>query len=105
MSTKNFRLEYYIVPNQIESDGVLITTYGVQITKKQRKNGVVLTETKTIKNICMSEQQIQKLTNLLAENLVTPITLKDIIDDLVEEQKLNTPTEQMLLDNFAAANY
>lgn len=101
MSTKKFRLEYYMVENQIETDSILVTTYGVEIMKKQRKNGVVLTETKTVKNVCISAEQIRRLIDLLAQNLVTPVTLKDIIDDLVEEQKINTPKEQMILDNFA----
>ncbi|GHV16280.1 hypothetical protein FACS189425_00260 [Clostridia bacterium] len=102
MSTGKFRLEYYITKSEIESEGISVSTYGVEIIKKQRKNGIVLTETKAIQNVCVSERQIYKLMDLLAVNLVTPITLKDIIDDLIIEQKINSPKEQLILDNFAA---
>jgi len=98
-AAKNFRLEYSVLTNAIEHEGQLITVYGVEIIKKQRKDGVLLSETKSIKNICVSEDQIKKLVQTLAENLVTPITLKDIVEDLIAEHKFATPEEQEILDS------
>ncbi|MDR1101337.1 MAG: DUF6514 family protein [Clostridiales bacterium] len=101
MSTKRFRLEYYVLRNEFEVDEFKVTTYGVEIIKKQRKKDVVTTEVKTARNVCTSEQQIRKLVELLSENLVTPVTLKDIIDDLIEDKKISSPQEQSFLNSLA----
>ena len=98
-AAKNFRLEYYVLENAIEHEGRLLCVYGIEIIKKQRKDGVFLSEAKSIKNICVSEGQIKSLAQMLAENLVTPITLKDIVEDLIAEHKLATPEEQEILDS------
>ena len=99
-SAKNFRLEYHILTNVLDHEGQFIPVYGVEIIKKQRKDGVFLSEAKAIKDICVSENAIKRLVQMLAENLVTPITLKDIVEDLIAEHKLATTEEQEILDSL-----
>ena len=99
-TARNFRLEYHILKNALEHEGKLLSVYGVEIIKKQRKDGVFLSEAKAIKNVCVSVDQIKRLVQLLAENLVTPITLNDVVEDLIAEHKLATPKEQEILDGL-----
>lgn len=101
-STRKFRLEYYITRGEVKTEGATVSTFGIEIMKKQRKNGVILMESKCANNICVSETQVRRLIDLLAENLVTPITLNDIVEDLTFDGKINSPSEQILLDTLAA---
>jgi len=98
VSARNFRVEYSILTNAMELEGRLIEAYGIEVTKKQRKDGVLLSETKSIKNISISEDEIRNLARLLAENYVTPITVKDVVEDFVAEGRFEMPVP-LALDN------
>jgi len=97
---RNFRIEYHILKSQIEHEGESIEVYGVELVKKQRQNGVLTKEVETIPNICVSGDRIRELTLTLANNLVTPMTLRDIVEDMIAEGKLATMEEQTILDGM-----
>ena len=97
---RNFRLEYYILTSALELEGKIVQVFGVEIIKKQRKDGVLLSEAKAVKNVCVSEGQVKALVQMLAENLVTPITLGDVVEDLIAEHRFTTQEEREMLDSL-----
>ena len=97
---RNFRMEYHILESTIEHEGEIIDVYGVEIVKKQRKNGVLTVENGAIENICVSKEKICDFIVTLAKNLVTPITLRDIVEDMIVEGRLATDEEQSILDGM-----
>ena len=80
---KPFDLEYYILECRTECESINISTYGIEIVKIQRSNGIKYTEAKTIHEVCTSEKMIYKIAKLLSDNSVTPISLEEVIDDTV----------------------
>ena len=84
-----FDLEYYIIENSslelnkgqnkaAQSSG----TYGIEVVKTQRSQGIKYTEVKTIGEVCSCEEEIYKIAKLVSDYSVTPITLEDVITDL-----------------------
>jgi len=97
---RNFRVEYHVLTSDIEHEGEELQVYGVEIVKKQRKNGVLTIEKELIENICVSKDKICELIMTLAKNLVTPITLRDVVEDMIAEGRLATEKEQLILDGM-----
>ena len=97
---RNFRVEYHILKSKIEYEGEELEVYGVEIVKKQRKNGVLTVENEAIENICVSKDKVYELILTLAKNLVTPITLRDIVEDMIAEGRLTTSEERLILDGM-----
>lgn len=89
VNLSRFKLEYYIIENQINTtNGALyFHSYGIEIIKKE---GDVV-ETKAVMNIVYSEDVARNLAEKLAQNRVTPITMEEIIDDYIKNSphKLN----------------
>ncbi|OQB14031.1 MAG: hypothetical protein BWY15_01403 [Firmicutes bacterium ADurb.Bin193] len=81
-----FELEYYIIENQTQNESINISTYGIEIVKTQRREGIKYTEIKTMNEICVSEKMIYNIARLLSDNSVTPLTLEEIIDDIVDKK-------------------
>lgn len=85
-----FDLEYYIIENismelnKGQKKGATNTgTYGIEVVKTQRSQGIKYTEVKTINEVCNCEEEIYKIAKLVSDYTVTPITLEDVITDLV----------------------
>ncbi len=75
------RLEYYIVENDIEPSG---KSYGIEIIKKEyTNNDGTYMENIAINDICCSEKNVKIIINKLVDYRVTPITVTDVIEDMV----------------------
>lgn len=74
-------LEYYQIKNVIENK-----PYGIQIIKRNMKNNILNTEEKIVKNICDEEIKNIKVLEILIKNKVTPISVDDIIEDLLKDK-------------------
>jgi len=75
----SFELEYYLLEsNDIEHNGESI--YGFEIIKK--KNNVKV-ENEKVRNFSYCRQNTRKVLQKLADNLVTPVELLFILDDMV----------------------
>ncbi|MDR0930934.1 MAG: DUF6514 family protein [Clostridiales bacterium] len=98
---KSFRLEYFILKTNVEVDGMNVTVYGLEVVKKQMDREVLHTETKTIKNITVSYKQIEQIAELMAMHLVTPITLQDVVEDIIVEQNISLPDNLTYLKDIA----
>ena len=67
------KLEYYKIINENELTKKDKSKYGIKVVK---------TEDETIKYLCSSEQKIDEILNILKNNEVTPIAIKDVISDI-----------------------
>lgn len=91
-----FDLEYYIIENismelnKGQRKGAKNTgTYGIEVVKTQRSQGIKYTEVKTINEVCSCEEEIYKIAKLVSDYTVTPITLEDVITDLATDSFKN----------------
>ena len=80
---ESFDLEYYVLKNDYEYEGTQIPGYGIEVHKKFFENGVEISETSRVENIYMSQRRIGEIIGALLENRVTPVTLRDVIYDLI----------------------
>lgn len=87
-----FDLEYYIIENsalELNKGQKKTTqgraTYGIEVVKTQRSQGIKYTEVKTIGEVCSCEEEIYKIAKLVSDYSVTPITLEDVITDLAAD--------------------
>ena len=76
-------LEYYILENVADYDDKLgdKKVYGLGIAKKIGENCY---EEKSVMNFSCNIENTRKLINKLADNLVTPITLEFILEDMAK---------------------
>ena len=83
---KEICLEYYIVEGVVQEDceGYNGKIYGIEILKKEtdRKNTTFM-ENILVKDISCSKSYVEEVANILARHTVTPITIKEILGDII----------------------
>ena len=57
--------------------------FGVEIIKKEYIGKEIQIESRSIENISRNEQTINKVMELLKNNTVTPVSLEDVIGDIL----------------------
>lgn len=75
------KLEYYKTRDTKEE-------YGVEIIKTEYRKDFVKTEKEEINKITKEEDIIDEIIHKLKENIVTPIGLKDTLEELTQCQKI-----------------
>lgn len=79
-------LEYYIVERSIGEGYCELKSYGIKIIKQSiYEGGGKSEESKMINDIFFDYNDAQRFALMLAENMVTPSGLKNVIDDYVEK--------------------
>lgn len=77
-------LDYSLVNSElVMDDGTSKEIYGIRVQKKVAGKEPV---TSTIVDITSSKKRALEILNLISKNQVTPITLKDVIENLVADQ-------------------
>lgn len=76
------KLEYYKMINEDEMIKHKREIYGIKVIKTEYIKSNTITEEKEIKHLSNDEIKIEKMLNLFQENLVTPISVDDVITDL-----------------------
>ena len=76
------KLEYYKIINEDEFIKKERAKYGVKIVKTEYMDKKIKIEEKEFQYISNNEDYVNKLLNLLKRNIVTPISMEDIIKDL-----------------------
>ena len=79
-------LEYYItqtgaanLPNHAQ-----LLTFGVEVVKSRMDEaGKLVSESKWISDVCCCESKMRYFINKLAHNTVTPVALRDVLEDLL----------------------
>jgi hypothetical protein len=75
-------LEYYLLISETEDceNNAILKTYGIEIVKKA--NGL-LSESKGFENVHTDKERMRDIIGIMAENTVTPVSLQDILEDLL----------------------
>lgn len=73
------KLEYYKIRQDKENKN---ETYGIEIVKKIYKNKDIQIEQEKVLGITTIEEKIEAILELLKKHQVTPVILKDVIEDL-----------------------
>ena len=72
------KLEYFKTLNEnVESK------FGIEVVKTEYLEGNVNIETKEITNIAGDEQKQEEILSLLRNNQVTPITLEEVLEEIM----------------------
>lgn len=75
-------LEYYKICNNLDNKEA-IKPYGIGVIKKSCDEIELDIEQREFNNIFSSENEANKMLNLLLKNQVTPVALRDILEDYV----------------------
>lgn len=73
-------LEYFILKDVDEVNKTI--SYGAEIRKTEAGKN----EIETVKGITDSKEMVTDLVDILLENIVTPISMVDVIDDYITEK-------------------
>lgn len=71
-------VQYYILSEEAEADGAMLCeSYGIRIAV----SGANRTQSESVRHITMRASVIDQLVHKMAEYLVTPAALRDVIED------------------------
>lgn len=77
---KNYELNYYIIQHEDIIEDNVCRTYGIRIEKMDDGNVI---ESEEVKDISSYINVVQELTNKLIQGIVTPVSLKYIVEDYI----------------------
>lgn len=81
---QNFDLDYYILAKSVRVEEKQVLRYGVEIYKRaRRKDGRPYAEYRKIFDVFATEAEAREFLRLLARNAVTPISMKDVVEDVL----------------------
>lgn len=81
---KTLTLDYFITSGICLTDGAKgIPSFGIRV---QLSIDGIVTESLTVDDVSPSEEATMRMAQLFAKNLVTPVSLKDIIEDSLASQ-------------------
>ena len=78
---EEFSLEYCILESSKELEGKIVEVYGIEVRKGE--------EISEVRDISSNKKLVEKLLENIIKNTVTPITLKNVIQDFVEDTANN----------------
>lgn len=80
----DFFLDYYILEKEVQIEGQSALRYGLEIYKRaKRDDGSAYGEYRKIFDVFQTEAEADAVARLLANNTVTPISMKEILEDLL----------------------
>lgn len=82
-------LEYYLCEDTVLrlSPHLQLTAYGVEVVKRCCDTGELL-ESKMISDVCGSQGRMIGMIERMAQNTVTPVSLRDVIEVLLAESEI-----------------
>lgn len=82
--TKEFCLEYYVIARETFLEGGAWETYGIEVLKRSKTEfGSLRVEYRKVFDIFCTEAEATDAAHLLARNTVTPISVRDIVEQLI----------------------
>lgn len=78
-------LEYYIVERSIGEQYCELKSYGVQIKKTDMYEDECTEESRLIGDIFFDKKDAENFTAMLADNMVKPAELRDVIENYIKE--------------------
>ena len=79
------KLEYYKKINEDDFFEINKAKYGISIVKTEYENEKTKVEEKEIKYLTNDEKKAEYVLDILKENYVTPIALKDVLYDFLQK--------------------
>ena len=81
---KSFALDYYVLAKEVEVEQQKAIRYGIEIYKRGRRpGGTAYAEYRKIFDVFATEGEAMEVLDLMANNTVTPISMKDVLEDLL----------------------
>lgn len=81
---ETFFLDYYILEKEVQVEGLCISRFGLEIYKRARRtDGTPYAEYRKVFDVFQTEAEASEVLHLLARNTVTPISMKEILEDLL----------------------
>ncbi len=79
------KLDYYKIINEDEMVKQEKAKFGIYVVKTEYKKDDVKVENKKIPYVSNDEKTIERILKILKENVVTPITVEDILNDFTKK--------------------
>lgn len=77
---QNCQLQYYILAEEVGvAEGILCESYGIRIVLSNLEE----IQSESLKNITFRAAAIDQLVHKMAEHLVTPAALRDVVEDWI----------------------
>lgn len=81
---REFILDYYLLEKDIKIEGFSVNTYGIEISKREKtKDDGTLKEYRRVYDVFCTKGEALETLEKLVKNTVTPISLLDILEDLI----------------------
>lgn len=61
--------------------------YGIEVVKKQKVDGIIYREIKSVHSIAESAAEADRLLDILCRNSVTPICVSDVLEDISASER------------------
>ena len=96
-SQRKFVLEYCTLEKEISLEGASHNTYGVEVLKQERtESGTMRIEYRKIFDVFCTEQEAISACILLCDNTVTPVSLKDVIEQLIGTDEIESEEYEIM---------
>ena len=80
-------LKYYLISEKISAEYCNLMSYGIKAEKTVLYDGGGKTvETKQINNVFYRRADAEKFLKIILKNKVTPVSLRDVVEDYIIEQ-------------------
>ena len=81
---RKFVLEYYTLEKEIYVEGESYNTYGIEVLKRETTDfGTLRIEYRKVFDIFCTEEEAKTAANILADNTVTPVSVRDVIEQFI----------------------
>ena len=81
---RSFVLEYFVLEKETCVESRPYNTYGIEVLKQERTEaGTMRVEYRKIFDVFCTEQEARSACHLLADNTVTPVSVHDVIEQLI----------------------
>lgn len=81
---EGFSLDYYLLEKEVCIESKCINRFGVEIYKRaKRPDGTAYAEYRKIFDVFHTAEEAMEVLEVMARNTVTPISMKDILEDLL----------------------
>lgn len=81
---RKFILEYYTLEKEVYVEGDSHNTYGIEVLKRETTDlGTLKIEYRKVFDIFCTEDEAKVAANILADNTVTPVSVRDIVEQFI----------------------
>jgi len=81
---RSFILEYYTLEKEVYVEGESHNTYGIEVLKRETTDlGTLRIEYRKVFDIFCTEDEAKSVANILADNTVTPVSVRDIVEQFI----------------------